>query len=187
MTRTRTLARRSSLMVAMAGAVAFGAVALAPAASAADAPSTVDGSYTTIDGPNENGPDAFLLDGTGRKPIFFCEVTPQEVAVAQAVAAAAQQTADEAELVADQARAAADDAKRAREAADKIKAPKVIRAALEDAEKIAKKAADDAEKAAKEADEAADKAAKAVKDLEKKANKRHNNCQADPFAGGDRF
>jgi hypothetical protein len=70
--RTANLARRTSLVLTMAGAVAFGAVALAPAASAATV-TALDGTYTVIDGPSENGPDSFLLDGTGRKPIFFCD------------------------------------------------------------------------------------------------------------------
>jgi len=67
MTRTRRTART----IAMAGAVAFGAVALAPAASAAST-AAVDGSYEVVDG-NGNGPAAFLLDGTGRAPVFFCD------------------------------------------------------------------------------------------------------------------
>ena len=69
MTRTR----RTSLTIAMAGAVAFGAVALAPAASDAST-AAVDGSYEVVDGNgNGNGPAAFLLDGTGRAPVFFCD------------------------------------------------------------------------------------------------------------------
>ena len=74
MPRTRTLARRSSLMVAMAGAVVFGAVALAPAASAATDGAEVDGSYTIVGKTNGNGPVAFLVDEYGnRTPIFFCD------------------------------------------------------------------------------------------------------------------
>ena len=184
MTRTRTLARRSSLMVAMAGAVAFGAVALAPAASAA---TEVDGSYTVVEKTNGNGPEAFLVMNGEQKPIFFCEVTPQEVAAAQLTATVARQAADQADALADQAKAGSEAAKDAREAADKAKAPKDTRESLEAAEKVAKKAAEDAEKVAKQADDAADKAEKAAKDVEKKANKRHNNCQADPNAGGGRF
>ncbi len=60
---------RTSFTIALTGALAFGAVALAPAASAAD----VDGSYQIIERTNGNGPDAFLLDDTGRTPIFFCD------------------------------------------------------------------------------------------------------------------
>ena len=68
----RSFARRSSLMVTMAGAVAFGAVALAPAASAATDATGVDGSYTVVERTNGNGPDAFLVTENGRTPIFFC-------------------------------------------------------------------------------------------------------------------
>ena len=205
MTRTRTLARRSSLMVAMAGAVAFGAVALAPAASAA---TEVDGSYTVIDKTNGSGPEAFLTDGTGKSPIFFCEVTPQEVAAAQLAAGVARQAADQADALADQAKAGSEAAKDAREAADKAKAPKDTRESLEAAEKVAKKAAEEADKAAKKAAEqagnaamdaykdakeaakkAADEAEKAAKDAEKsidKVMKQHNICQV-VSPTGERF
>ena len=65
---------RTSLTVAMAGAVAFGAVALAPAASAATEGTEVDGSYTIVEKTNGNGPVAFLVDEFGnRSPIFFCD------------------------------------------------------------------------------------------------------------------
>ena len=74
MTRTRTLARRSSLTVALAGAAAFGAVALAPAASAATDGAEVDGGYTVVEKTNGNGPVAFLVGEDGRRtPIFFCD------------------------------------------------------------------------------------------------------------------
>ena len=75
MIRTLNLARRTSITVAMAGAVAFGAVALAPAASAAApaAPASVDGSYEVVDKANGNGPEAFLVTEHGKKPVFFCE------------------------------------------------------------------------------------------------------------------
>jgi hypothetical protein len=65
---------RTSLTVAMAGAVAFGAVALAPAASAATDGAEVDGGYTVVEKTDGNGPVAFLVgeDG-GRTPIFFCD------------------------------------------------------------------------------------------------------------------
>jgi hypothetical protein len=76
MIRPLNIARRTSLTVAMAGAVAFGAVALAPAASAAqtaDAPA-LDGGYTVVEKTNGNGPVAFLVDENGKKsPIFFCD------------------------------------------------------------------------------------------------------------------
>jgi hypothetical protein len=67
----RTIARRSSLTVAMAGAVAFGAVALAPAASAATA--DVDGGYSIVEKTNGNGPVAFLVSELGTTPIFYCD------------------------------------------------------------------------------------------------------------------
>ena len=76
MIRTLNLARRTSVTVAMAGAVAFGAVALAPAASAATAATadSVDGGYEIVEKVNGKGPVAFLIDANGnKKPIFFCE------------------------------------------------------------------------------------------------------------------
>jgi hypothetical protein len=73
MIRTLNLARRTSVTVAMAGAVAFGAVALAPAASA-DTVDSVDGGYEIVEKTNGNGPVAFLVDENGdRTPIFFCD------------------------------------------------------------------------------------------------------------------
>lgn len=66
----RTFARRSTVTLAMAGVAAFGAVALAPAASAAQ---EVDGSYEIVDFGKGNGPDAFLVTDKNRKPIFFCD------------------------------------------------------------------------------------------------------------------
>ena len=73
MIRTANLVRRTSATVAMAGAVAFGAVALAPAASAATADS-VDGSYEIVQKTNGKGPVAFLVDEYGNKtPVFFCD------------------------------------------------------------------------------------------------------------------
>ncbi len=76
MIRTANIARRIPATLAMAGAVAFGAVALAPAASAATpaaAGASVDGSYTVVDKSNGNGPEAFLITDRGREPVFFCE------------------------------------------------------------------------------------------------------------------
>ncbi len=74
MTRATSTARRAALTFAMTGAVAFGAVALAPAASAASAPvPAVDGGYTIVEKTNGNGPEAFLVTDKGRKPIFFCD------------------------------------------------------------------------------------------------------------------
>ncbi len=76
MIRTANIARRIPATLAMAGAVAFGAVALAPAASAATpaaAGASVDGSYTVVDKSNGNGPEAFLITENGKKPIFFCD------------------------------------------------------------------------------------------------------------------
>ncbi len=72
MIRTANIARRASVTMAMAGAVAFGAVALAPAASAAT-PASVDGGYTIVDKTKGKGPVAFLVDEYGNKnPVFFC-------------------------------------------------------------------------------------------------------------------
>ena len=71
MFRTSSTIRRATLTVAMAGAATFGAVALAPAASAAQP--AVDGPSYIIEGPNENGPVAFLVTDQGRKPIFYCD------------------------------------------------------------------------------------------------------------------
>ena len=71
MIRTSSTLRRLTATIAMAGAATFGAVALAPAASAAQ-PDT-DGSYYVIDGPNENGPAAFLVTDSGRSPVFYCD------------------------------------------------------------------------------------------------------------------
>ena len=74
MIRTTSTARRVTLTFAMAGTVAFGAVALAPAASAAQAAApAVDGGYTVVEKTNGNGPVAFLITGKGKKPIFFCD------------------------------------------------------------------------------------------------------------------
>ena len=70
---TTSTARRATLTFAMAGAVAFGAVALAPAASAAQAAPSVDGGYTVVEKTNGNGPVAFLVTDNGKKPIFFCD------------------------------------------------------------------------------------------------------------------
>ena len=69
MTRLSSTIRRAVLAVAMAGAATFGAVALAPAASAAEP--AADGSVHVIDG-NGHGPEAFLVTEHGRQPVFFC-------------------------------------------------------------------------------------------------------------------
>lgn len=71
MRRTSSIIRRATLTVAMAGAATFGAVALAPAASAAQ--DSVDGSAYIIEGPSDNGPVAFLVTDRGREAIFFCD------------------------------------------------------------------------------------------------------------------
>ena len=67
MTRLTSTIRRAVLAVAMAGAATFGAVALAPAASAAE-PAT-GGPSATVDG---SGPDAFLVTEHGRQAVFYC-------------------------------------------------------------------------------------------------------------------
>ena len=73
----RSFTRRTSVTVALAGAVAFGAVALAPAASAATpvaaAAEAVNGDYIVVDKGNGNGPQAFLITEHGKKPIFFTD------------------------------------------------------------------------------------------------------------------
>jgi hypothetical protein len=71
MRRTTGIIRRATLTVAMAGAATFGAVALAPAASAAQP--SYDGPSYIVDGPSEKGPVAFLVTDQGRSPIFYCE------------------------------------------------------------------------------------------------------------------
>ena len=73
MKSTTSTARRATLTFAMAGAVAFGTVALAPAASAAAPAPAVDGGYTVVEKSNGNGPAAFLITDKGKKPIFFCD------------------------------------------------------------------------------------------------------------------
>ena len=67
----RSFARRISATVAMAGAVLFGAVVLAPVASAETDGVDVDGGYVVIE--TVHGPDAFLVTDRGRSPIFFCD------------------------------------------------------------------------------------------------------------------
>jgi hypothetical protein len=64
-------ARRFALTFAAAGIAVLGSVAVAPSASAAP---VQDGPSYVIDGPgNGNGPDAFIVDGNGREPVFFCD------------------------------------------------------------------------------------------------------------------
>ena len=75
MTRTPSTLRRTAATIALAGAATFGAVALAPAASAAQ-PATqpaVDGSSYTVEGNGNGGPEAFLVTPHGRKAVFFCD------------------------------------------------------------------------------------------------------------------
>ena len=62
-------ARRFALTLAVAGIAAMGSVAIAPAASAA--PVEQDGPGSIIE--RENGPDQFLIQEHGRKPIFLCD------------------------------------------------------------------------------------------------------------------
>ncbi len=78
MIRTSGTIRRATATLALAGAATFGAVALAPAASAAPAapsgqPGTDLSTAYTVDGKGAGGPVAFLVTDRGRKPIFFCE------------------------------------------------------------------------------------------------------------------
>ena len=64
-------ARRFALTFAAAGIAVLGSVAVAPSASAAP---VQDGPSYVIDGPgNGNGPDAFIVDESGREPVFFCD------------------------------------------------------------------------------------------------------------------
>jgi len=143
MNSTPRSARRIAMTLAVAGVAAFGSVAVAPAAFAAD---STDGPAYVIDG-NGNGPDHFVVTATGRTPIFFCDdVKPGKDGVMDAK---------------DVAKAEEKAAKEAKEAADK---------AVKDAAKDAEKAAKDAEKAAKDAAKDADKAAAEVDKVMKQHN-----------------
>ena len=78
MSRTSSSIRRAAATIAMAGAATFGAVALAPAASAAQpvapvTPPAVDGSSYTVEHRSNGGPDSFLVTPHGRKAVFFCD------------------------------------------------------------------------------------------------------------------
>ena len=148
-------ARRTALTVAVTGIAAFGSVAVAPAAFAAD---STDGSAYTIEG-NGNGPDAFVVTSTGRIPVFFCEDVkagkdglqdPKDVAKAEEKAA-----------------------KEAQKAADE---------AAKDAQKAAEEAAKNPQKAAEEAAKAAQKAAEEAAKADKvdRVMKQHNICIASP-------
>ena len=76
MNTTITRSRRFALTLAVAGIAAFGSVAVAPAAFAADG---VDGPATVIDGPGHGGPDKFIVTDQGRTPVFFCDADkPQQ-------------------------------------------------------------------------------------------------------------
>ena len=61
-------ARRFALTLAVTGIAAMGSLAIAPAASAAEA-----SSVTIDDGVRGNGPDAFIEGEHGRTPVFFCD------------------------------------------------------------------------------------------------------------------
>jgi hypothetical protein len=71
MNRSTSTLRRTAVTVALAGAAAFGAVALAPAASAAQP--AVDGSSYTLPGIGGNGADGFLVTERGRQAVFYCK------------------------------------------------------------------------------------------------------------------
>ena len=81
MIRTPGTIRRTTATLVLAGAVTFGAVALAPAASASESPSgqptgqqgTDLSTAYLVDGNGGGGPVSFLVTERGRKPIFFCE------------------------------------------------------------------------------------------------------------------
>ncbi|MGZ4644950.1 MAG: hypothetical protein ACXVYC_01435 [Blastococcus sp.] len=116
-TTTRT-ARRFALTVAVAGIAAFGSVAVAPAAFAAD---STDGPAYVIDG-NGNGPDSFVVTSTGRIPVFFCEDVKSGKDGAQDpkdVAKAEEKAAKEAQKAADDAAKAEEKAAKEADKADK--------------------------------------------------------------------
>ena len=150
MNSTTRSASRIAMTLAVAGIAAFGSVAVAPAAFAADA---TDGPAYILDGMG-NGPDQFVVTATGRTPIFFCDdVTPGKDGVMDAkdVAKAEEKAAKEAD--------------------------KAAKDADKDADKVAKDAEKDAEKAAKDAAKDAEKAAKAAAEVDK-VMKQHNICLA---------
>ena len=68
MITTITPLRRVAVTLAMAGVAAFGAVAIAPAAFAAE-----DSGVVLRDG--NNGPDAFVELDHGKMPVFECDPT----------------------------------------------------------------------------------------------------------------
>ncbi len=72
MIRTSGTIRRTTATLALAGAVTFGAVALAPAAPSGQPGTDLSTAYP-VDGKGAGGPVAFLVTDSGRKPIFFCE------------------------------------------------------------------------------------------------------------------
>ena len=65
--------RRLGATFAIAGIAALGSVALAPAASAEQPVTVQNGPNSVIEGTGVNGPDAFILQEHGRKPVFFCD------------------------------------------------------------------------------------------------------------------
>ncbi len=64
-------ARRFALTLAVAGIAGLGSIAVAPAASAAQADQ--DGPRTVVHTNGGNGPDAFVVSGQGVRPVFFCD------------------------------------------------------------------------------------------------------------------
>jgi hypothetical protein len=74
MNTTIRTARRFGATLAIAGIAAFGSVAVAPAASAAQPVTVQDGPDKVIDRSGDHGPDAFIELEHGRVPVFFCEV-----------------------------------------------------------------------------------------------------------------
>jgi uncharacterized protein YraI len=73
MNATLSSARRIGATLAIAGIAALGSVAIAPAASAAQA--EVDGPISVLEGNgNGNGPDKFIVLEDGQRiPVFYCD------------------------------------------------------------------------------------------------------------------
>jgi hypothetical protein len=65
----RVTMRRMALVTVVTGIAALGGLTTAPLAQAAQADAT---QLTVIDGVG-NGPDAFMVGGNGRTPIFYCD------------------------------------------------------------------------------------------------------------------
>ena len=118
---TPRTARRFALTLAVAGTAAFGTVAVAPAAFAAD--STDGSAYTLVGVGDGNGPDAFVVTTTGRIPVFFCEdVKPGKDGAQDPkdVAKAVEKAAKEAQKAADEVAKDADKVQKKAEQVDRV-------------------------------------------------------------------